>query len=156
MVPLAHFWYPTYDFRRPPRHRFFDIFIKGRSVKYSKSITRNVVRSHQKPSIFATFFHRIFGPSPNTFQNDFWSPFGRPRAPKSIEFFWWFLAPPRILRVPKSAVHGGFHNLSSPQLTVSPVAFMGSLFGIPLKLKMTTTYKKKRFQTKRTSEWNSA
>ena len=66
MVPLAHFWYPKYDFRRPPRHRFFDIFIKGRSVKYSKSITRNVVLGHQKALIWASIIEEFFGAGQKT------------------------------------------------------------------------------------------
>ena len=63
-----------------------------------------MVPSHQKPPIFAKIFDRNFMFFLNAFQNLFFSPFGRPRAPKSrrIEFFGPFLAPPRILRGPKN------------------------------------------------------
>ena len=72
MVPLAHVWCQKYDFRRPPRHRCFDIFIKGRSVKYSKSIARNVVLGHQKALIWASIIEEFFGAGEKTVLGTFW------------------------------------------------------------------------------------
>ena len=72
MAPLAHFWSQKYDFRRSPKHWFFDIFIKGRSVKYSKSIARNVVLGHQKALIWASIIEEFFGSGQKPISFTFW------------------------------------------------------------------------------------
>ena len=46
-------------------HPFSDLFRKSKKCKKAKSITPNVVLSHQKPSIFASIFHAIFMFFPN-------------------------------------------------------------------------------------------
>ena len=60
------FWTKNDNFWHPFLHCFSPFFENRKSAKYAKSIMRNVVSSHQKPLIFASFFHRsfIFFPKP--------------------------------------------------------------------------------------------
>ena len=57
LAPKDRFFIKKYDFWPPFWHRFFDFFKNCESVKEAKSITPNVVLSHQKPSNFALIFH---------------------------------------------------------------------------------------------------
>ena len=63
--PRWHFWSKMTTFGLLFGIDFSNFFENRKSVKKAKSITPNVVLSHQKPSIFASFFHRIFMFFPN-------------------------------------------------------------------------------------------